>query len=235
MNDDGASKASLAATLAYAAFSGAWVVEDVAVAKGAAPQETPADLPVFSLPSGGPLSAIRELLGDCRRCRLHNGRTHIVFGVGNPEARLLFVGEGPGEEEDRRGEPFVGRAGQLLDKMIGAIGLSRREVYIANIVKCRPPENRNPATDEAKTCLPFLLEQIEAIDPAVICALGTVAAQTLLETTESISKLRGRPVQALGRTVVATFHPAFLLRSPERKREAWEDLKLVRELAARAG
>lgn len=225
---------SVEATLAWAALSGAWLAPG-----GSAPTreqaESPADLPILSSPSGGPLAAIREELGDCRRCRLHAGRTHIVFGVGNPEAAIMFVGEGPGEEEDRRGEPFVGRAGQLLDRMIAAIGYSRSDVYIANVVKCRPPQNRNPAEDEAATCMPFLREQIEAVSPAVICALGGVAAKALLSADEPISKLRGRPIDAFGRKVVPTFHPAFLLRSPEKKREAWADLKLVRELAERDG
>lgn len=231
---DGQGATSLETSLAYAMFSGAWVVAS-APSQAEAKGEAPSDLPIFSMPSGGPLSAIREQMGECQRCKLHHGRKHLVFGVGNPEARLMFVGEGPGEEEDRRGEPFVGRAGQLLDKMIAAIGYSRKEVYIANVVKCRPPENRAPTPDEMKTCKPFLLEQIEAVNPVVILALGSVAAQALLETDAPISKMRGKFVDALGRKVLPTFHPAYLLRSPEKKREAWIDLKLARDAVESAG
>jgi len=180
------------------------------------------------------LHTLREKIGDCRRCKLWMGRTNIVFGSGNPEARLLFVGEGPGEEEDRQGKPFVGRAGELLTKMIGAMGLGREEVYIANVVKCRPPRNRNPEADEICACKPFLEEQISVIDPEVICALGTFAAQTLLDTTFRISTLRGK-VHEKGRyRIVPTFHPAYLLRNPQDKRLAWEDLQLImRELGLR--
>lgn len=175
------------------------------------------------------LQSIRQELGECTRCKLHRQRTHIVFGSGNPEARLMFVGEGPGEEEDRQGEPFVGRAGQLLTKIIGSINLTRDEVYIANIIKCRPPGNRNPEPDEIRACEPFLIKQVEVIQPQIICALGTFAAQTLLETDEKISRLRGRFFSYRNARLIATFHPAFLLRNPERKRDVWEDMKMIRE------
>lgn len=173
------------------------------------------------------LTALRDKIGDCRRCKLWTGRTHIVFGTGDPGARLLFVGEGPGEEEDRQGKPFVGKAGELLTKMIGAMGLTREDVYIANVVKCRPPGNRNPEADEIEACRPFLEEQIAVIDPRVICALGTFAAQTLLDTTSRISALRGKVHEKGGHKIVPTFHPAYLLRNPQDKRLAWEDLQII--------
>lgn len=155
-----------------------------------------------------------------------------MFGVGSPGARLVFVGEGPGEEEDRRGEPFVGRAGKLLDRMLGAIGLDRSRAYIANVVKCRPPGNRTPLPDEAQACMPFLWGQLEAIGPAAVCALGACAAQNLLGTDTAISRLRGRVHRVRGIPVVPTFHPAYLLRNPAAKRQAWEDLKRLQALAS---
>jgi DNA polymerase len=173
------------------------------------------------------LAAIRDDLGDCRRCRLSQSRRRIVFGSGPAGARLMFIGEGPGEEEDRAGEPFVGPAGQLLDKIIQAIRLSRPEVYIANVVKCRPPGNRLPEPDEVRTCAPFLRRQIAALRPLFICTLGSCAAQTLLETAEPVSRLRGRFFEYQGIRVLPTFHPAYLLRRPEKKREVWEDMKLL--------
>jgi len=177
------------------------------------------------------LQAIREDLGDCQRCKLSPSRTQIVFGTGDPKADLMFVGEGPGQEEDRQGEPFVGRAGELLTKMISAMGLSRDRVYIANIIKCRPPQNRNPQPDEIAACSPFLERQIDAIRPKVICALGTFAAQTLLRSDKRISDLRGHFHDLKGVKVLPTFHPAYLLRSPEKKPQAWEDLqKIMAEL-----
>jgi uracil-DNA glycosylase len=177
------------------------------------------------------LTEIREDIGDCTRCKLcRQGRTQIVFGVGNPRAELMFVGEAPGFDEDQQGEPFVGRAGQLLTKIIEAIGLKREDVYIANVIKCRPPENRNPEPDEVASCEPFLFRQIDAIKPRVIVALGTFAAHALLKTTTPISRLRGHAYQYRGAQLIATFHPAFLLRSPERKRDTWEDMKKVRAL-----
>jgi len=181
---------------------------------------------------GVSLESIRHDIGDCTRCPLHAlGRRQIVFGVGNPNADLMFVGEAPGADEDVQGEPFVGRAGQLLTKIIEAIGLSRSDVYIANVIKCRPPGNRNPEPAEVATCKPFLMQQIDTIRPKVIVALGTFAAHALLDTDTPISRLRGR-VQPFrgGIKLVPTFHPAFLLRSPDRKRDVWEDMKLVRDL-----
>ncbi len=173
------------------------------------------------------LEEIRADLGDCRRCRLHRGRSRIVFGEGNPRAGLVFVGEGPGYEEDRSGRPFVGPAGRLLDKIIAAMKLDRSRVYICNIVKCRPPANRAPAQDEIDACLPFLKRQLAAISPEVICTLGSVAARTLLQTRSPISVLRGRFHQWMGIKLMPTFHPAYLLRNPERKREVWEDVKKI--------
>jgi DNA polymerase len=180
------------------------------------------------------LAGLRDDLGDCTRCVLHSlGRRHIVFGTGNPEAELMFVGEAPGADEDLQGEPFVGRAGQLLTKIIEAIGLSRADVYIANVLKCRPPGNRNPAPEEVSTCQPFLFRQIDIIQPRVIVALGTFAAHTLLATDAPISRLRGHVHDFRGGSkLVPTFHPAFLLRSPDRKRDVWEDMKKVRALLA---
>ena len=181
--------------------------------------------------SGEELAGVRAELGDCTRCKLHRlGRRQIVFGVGSPTADLMFVGEAPGRDEDIQGIPFVGRAGQLLTKIIGSIGLDRDEVYIANVIKCRPPENRNPEPDEVDTCEPFLFGQVDAIKPKVIVALGTFAARALLRTTDPISKLRGRLYEYRGAKLIPTFHPAFLLRSPERKRDVWEDMKKVRAL-----
>ena len=179
------------------------------------------------------LDAIREEIGDCTRCRLCSGRTHLVFGVGNPRARLMFVGEGPGHDEDRQGIPFVGRAGQLLNRIIEAMKMRREDVYIANIVKCRPPENRAPLPDESATCLPFLRRQIQAIRPRVVCALGAVAVGALLETTVSISRIRGEFRNLPdGTLVMPTFHPAYLLRNPEKKKEVWEDMKRILEVLA---
>lgn len=175
------------------------------------------------------LADIRQELGACTRCRLHKGRNHLVFGAGDPHARLVFVGEGPGREEDLQGKPFVGRAGELLTRIIEAIDLTREEVYIANIVKCRPPNNRDPRPDEIQTCLPFLLKQLEAIRPRIICCLGSFAAQTLLETDEKISALRGRFHPLHGAKLMPTYHPAFLLRNPHFKRAVWEDMKAIRE------
>lgn len=170
---------------------------------------------------------VRTDLGDCHRCRLSQGRSKIVFGDGDPKAQLVFVGEGPGFEEDQQGKPFVGPAGQLLTRIIEAINLTRSQVYICNIVKCRPPGNRNPEPEEINTCFPFLERQIAAIQPDFICALGTFAAQTLLRTTTPISRLRGRFHEYRGIRVLPTYHPAYLLRNPEKKREVWEDMKML--------
>ena len=177
------------------------------------------------------LAAVRAHLGDCTRCKLHGlGRRQIVFGVGNPDADLMFVGEAPGADEDVQGVPFVGRAGQLLTKIIEAIGLARGDVYIANVIKCRPPQNRNPEADEIDTCEPFLFQQIDVIKPKVIVALGTFATRALLRTLDPISRLRGKVFEYRGAKLIPTFHPAYLLRNPSSKREVWEDMKLVRTL-----
>jgi uracil-DNA glycosylase len=177
------------------------------------------------------LAAVRADIGDCTRCKLHTlGRTQVVFGVGNPDADLMFVGEAPGADEDVQGIPFVGRAGQLLTKIIEAIDLKREDVYIANVIKCRPPGNRNPEPDEVETCEPFLFRQIDIIKPKVIVALGKFGAQTLLRTLDPISRLRGRVYDYRGAKLIPTFHPAYLLRNPSSKREVWEDMKKVREL-----
>jgi len=190
----------------------------------------PAPVTVFANAADA-LVAIRTDIGDCTRCKLHTlGRTQIVFGVGNPDADLMFVGEAPGADEDIQGFPFVGRAGQLLTKIIEAIDLKREEVYIANVIKCRPPGNRNPEQDEVETCEPFLFRQIDVIKPKVIVALGKFGAQTLLRTLDPISRLRGRVFEYRGAKLVPTFHPAYLLRNPSSKREVWEDMKLVRSL-----
>ena len=178
------------------------------------------------------LAALRDDIGaDCSRCKLHTlGRRQVVFGVGNANADLMFVGEAPGADEDLQGEPFVGRAGQLLTKIIEAIGLSRSDVYIANVIKCRPPGNRNPEPDEVEQCEPFLFRQVDTIRPKVIVALGKFAAQCLLKTEEPISKLRGREFRYRDAILMPTFHPAYLLRNPSSKREVWEDMKRVRAI-----
>jgi uracil-DNA glycosylase len=183
------------------------------------------------LPAEQELVAIREDLGDCTRCKLCGlGRRQIVYGVGNPRADLMFVGEAPGRDEDIQGIPFVGRAGQKLTQIIEAIALKRDDVYIANVIKCRPPENRNPEPDEVEACERFLFRQIDVIKPKVIVALGTFAARSLLKTDAPISRLRGRVYDYRGAKLVPTFHPAYLLRNPSCRREVWEDMKKVRSL-----
>ena len=196
-------------------------------------------LPIISVPSGPTLfeaaermvgetlEDIRTDLGECTRCRLHKARTKLVFGVGNPKAELVFVGEGPGHDEDIQGEPFVGRAGKLLTQMIEAMSLRREDVYICNVVKCRPPENRLPDKDEIAVCSPFLLRQLAAIQPKVICCLGACSAQTLLATTQGISRFRGEWFDFRGSKLIATYHPAYLLRNPPAKSEVWKDLQKV--------
>lgn len=183
--------------------------------------------PAHQLDPPEALAGIRGEIGDCKRCRLHAERTHIVFGEGAPRARLVFVGEGPGFEEDQQGRPFVGRAGKLLDKMIESLGLQREEVYICNVVKCRPPNNRTPNPDEIDLCSRFLTQQLAAISPQTICALGSCAAQTLLGATTSVSRLRGRIHRWRGIPVICTFHPAYLLRNPSQKASSWQDLREV--------
>ncbi|MBN2358370.1 MAG: uracil-DNA glycosylase [Deltaproteobacteria bacterium] len=186
-----------------------------------APAPTPGD------DRGAALDSIRAEIGDCTRCQLHRRRHHIVFGQGDPAAELVFVGEGPGEDEDRQGIPFVGKAGELLTRMIGAMGLTRDQVYICNIVKCRPPNNRDPEPDEVAACEPFLRAQLAAIKPRVIVALGRCAAQTLLGVKVPISRLRGKWASYQGIPLMPTFHPAYLLRNAGGKRPVWEDLKEV--------
>jgi uracil-DNA glycosylase len=176
------------------------------------------------------LNDIALSLAECCRCRLHTGRTHLVFGEGAPDAELVFVGEGPGFDEDRQGRPFVGRAGKLLDKMILAIRLKREDVYICNAVKCRPPENRTPSVDEIEICSPFLFQQLEAIRPKVICALGLCAAQTLLGKAPSMGQLRRKTFQWRGIPLICTYHPAYLLRNPIQKCATWQDLLEVRRI-----
>ena len=179
------------------------------------------------------LDELRAEIGDCRLCKLCAGRTHIVFGVGNPHARLMFVGEGPGRDEDLQGEPFVGRAGQLLTDIITkGMGLKREDVYIANVVKCRPPENRNPEPDEVAACEPFLKKQIDLVRPEVIVGLGKFAVQTLLQSKTPISKLRGNWHRYHGIKLMPTFHPAYLLRNPADKKLVWQDIKkVIKELS----
>ena len=173
------------------------------------------------------LQRLRQEIGECGGCRLGETRRNLVFGVGDPEAQILFIGEAPGRDEDLQGEPFVGAAGQLLTKMIEAMGLRREEVYIANIIKCRPPQNRDPAPDELAACEQFLVRQVEIIAPRLIVAMGNHAAKALLRTDVGITRLRGRFHAYQGVALMPTFHPAYLLRNPEEKRHAWEDLKMV--------
>jgi uracil-DNA glycosylase len=173
------------------------------------------------------LAQLAAAVHDCRKCGLHRGRTQVVFGTGDPAAALVFVGEAPGHDEDVQGEPFVGSAGQLLNRIIAAIGLTREQVYMLNVIKCRPPQNRNPQPDEIAACWPILQAQLACIHPRIICALGTFAAQTLLQTEERISRLRGRFHRLGDIQVMPTYHPAFLLRNPQYKRAVWEDMQLV--------
>jgi len=185
----------------------------------AAPAAAPSERPT--------LAQVREELGDCRRCKLSQGRTNIVFGQGSPQARLMFVGEGPGAEEDAQGLPFVGEAGRLLNNMLNKLGLQREEVYIANVVKCRPPGNRDPEADEVAACLPFLRRQVESIRPRVLVALGRVAAHALLETNTPLTRLRGQ-WQHFGKVpLMPTFHPSYLLRFPRERHKTWEDMQRV--------
>ena len=212
-----------------------------AVAARRAPEPPPAPRPAaaFIPAAAGPslfeekiendsLERIRADIGpNCTRCKLHRARTNIVFGVGNPKAQLVFVGEGPGRDEDAQGEPFVGRAGKLLTQMIEAMGLRRPDVYICNVVKCRPPENRLPEPDEIATCSPYLFRQLGVTQPKVICCLGACSAQTMLQTTQGISKFRGEWFDCKGSKLIATYHPAYLLRNPAAKVEVWKDLQKV--------
>ena len=212
---------SLGEELAYFRDLG---VSDLYLGDGSAPALVPGSMP--------DLPALQSFIAGCPRCKLAGSRTNIVFGQGNPKADLMFVGEAPGRDEDEQGLAFVGRAGQLLTKIIEAMGRSREDVYIANVLKCRPPNNRNPERDEVASCKPFLHEQIRLISPRAIVTLGTFAAQALLETDEPISRMRGQWRTIRGVRVMPTFHPAFLLRSPERKKDVWEDMKIVRDYLA---
>jgi DNA polymerase len=191
----------------------------------AAPPEIAPAVPVAEHASA--LQLIRDEIGDCTRCPLHSGRHKLVFGDGDPNARLMFVGEGPGADEDAQGLPFVGRAGQLLNNMISAMGLKREEVYIANVVKCRPPSNRTPEPVEANTCSPFLFRQIDVVRPQVLVALGATAATYLLGARQPLASLRGRIHAYRGTNLIVTYHPAFLLRDPRQKKEAWADLQIA--------
>ena len=227
-------KAAGAPVVQDSLFGAPEVVEERPVSRRrGAEKRSPSQPPLASMEApaapdaASALQLIQEQIGDCRRCRLCERRTHIVFGVGNPQARLMFIGEGPGVDEDRQGEPFVGRAGQLLTRIIESMGLARPEVYIANVVKCRPPDNRTPLPDEVGTCSPFLFQQVAAIRPEVIVCLGTPAAQTVLGTREPISRLRGSFHESGGFRVMPTFHPAYLLRNPAAKKQVWEDMKKV--------
>jgi uracil-DNA glycosylase family 4 len=208
--------------------------QDKPIAKATVEDVLPSSLELFSLSDEAAgyadFAALKETALKCTSCVLANGRTHVVFGEGAPDAKLMFIGEGPGEQEDLKARPFVGRAGQLLDKMIAAMGYKREEVYIANIVKCRPPQNRAPLPEEAISCLPYLRAQISFIKPKIIVLLGAVAVKFLLQTNAGISQVRGKFLDYHGYTVMPTFHPAFLLRSPGKKKEAWEDLKKVMTL-----
>jgi uracil-DNA glycosylase len=206
------------------------------LAASAPPKPVPLPLPAAPAPSlfdaankiaDDTLLRIREDLGECTRCKLHKHRHTIVFGDGNPKAELVFVGEGPGADEDAQGLPFVGRAGKLLTQMIEAMGLQRKDVYICNVVKCRPPENRTPEEDEVSTCSPFLLRQLDVISPRVIVCLGAVAAKTLLKTNRGISQFRGQWLDYRSSKLMATYHPAYLLRNPNAKPEVWKDLQKV--------
>lgn len=201
-----------------------WGIEYV-YKKKSKPSEVKSSTACFKTPNS--LEAVREDIGDCIRCKLHKNRTNIVFGVGNPKAELMFIGEAPGADEDLKAEPFVGRAGQLLTKMIAAMGFSRNDVYIANIIKCRPPENRYPEDDEVEQCLPFLKQQIAVIKPKIIVSLGNLATQRLLQTKVGITSLHGTFKEFEGIPMMPTYHPAFLLRNPNMKKPCWEDLQKV--------
>jgi DNA polymerase len=197
---------------------------DEVVDVSTAPASTP--LPIIG-DKNAALNVIREEIGDCTRCRLSKARKNIVFGVGNIDADIMFIGEGPGADEDEQGEPFVGRAGQLLNNMITAMGIKREDVYIANVVKCRPPGNRTPERDECDTCGPFLMQQIETVKPKIVVALGAVAAKYLLGINDSMTNLRGRIYDFKDTKLAVTYHPAYLLRDPRQKAEAWKDLQMV--------
>ena len=225
MSDAAGVRKALASWVGYFGEIG---VRELSLREPAPPEPAPSEASPHD--SGALLAALRDEIGDCRRCKLCQERTNIVFGVGDPRAKLMFVGEGPGADEDAQGEPFVGRAGQKLNEMIRAIGLERKDVYIANVVKCRPPGNRDPELDEVATCSPFLFRQIEAIQPKVIVALGSPASKTLLDTKVGITTLRGRWGLFRGIPVMPTFHPAYLLRkyTAANRLAVFDDLKAAR-------
>jgi DNA polymerase len=229
LSDIGVSPEALRAAAYAAAVSGIAEGGEAAPDPGSVAPPRGA-LPDVEGPGAGRLTALREEIGDCQRCKLAGGRKSIVFGQGHPDADLMFVGEAPGADEDEQGLAFVGRAGQLLTKIIEAIGLTREEVFIANVIKCRPPRNRNPEPDEIRSCQPFLERQIESIRPKVLVGLGKFAGQWLLQTTEPISQIRGRVGDYQGIQVIPTYHPAYLLRTPSAKKEVWEDMKLAASL-----
>lgn len=215
----------LPVTLPLPVPAGAATPQALPLASAASPQVTPRPAePVVRL------AQLAASVRDCRNCRLHAGRTQVVFGTGDPTAALVFVGEAPGHDEDVQGEPFVGPAGQLLTRIIAAIGLTREQVYLLNVIKCRPPHNRNPQPDEVAACWPILQAQLACLQPRVICALGAFAAQTLLHTEEKISRLRGRFHMLGAIQVMPTYHPAFLLRNPQYKRAVWEDMQRIQDV-----
>jgi uracil-DNA glycosylase family 4 len=208
-----------------------WGPKSFRWARGGESVEAAEDVAQTTAQAFGTLEEVREYVGECVKCKLHKGRTHIVFGVGNPHAKLVFIGEGPGKDEDLQGEPFVGKAGQLLTDIIEkGMKLKRSDIYIANIVKCRPPDNRDPEEDEIAACEPYLLAQLGVIKPKIICALGKFAAQTLLKTKEPISKLRGNVFKYHDIILIPTFHPAYLLRNPADKALVWKDVKLIMKI-----
>lgn len=217
--------ADLPLALAPPVPAGAATPQALPSASAASPQVTPTPTaPALRL------AQLAAAVRDCRNCRLHAGRTQVVFGTGDPTAALVFVGEAPGHDEDAQGEPFVGPAGQLLTRIIAAIGLTREQVYLLNVIKCRPPHNRNPQPDEVAACRPILQAQLDCLQPRVICALGAFAAQTLLQTEEKISRLRGRFHMLGAIQVMPTYHPAFLLRNPQYKRAVWEDMQRIQDV-----
>jgi uracil-DNA glycosylase family 4 len=230
-------KAAAPAVAAVPSVATAPVVEDAPVAENAPAREPDDGVEVVAKAKTGKvgLQVVRDELGDCKRCKLAPSRTNLVFGVGNPDADLVFVGEAPGADEDAQGEPFVGKAGQLLTKMIEAMGYTRNDVYICNVLKCRPPGNRNPEPDEVASCEPFLKRQLAAIRPRMIVALGKFAAQCLLRDDTPITRLRGGFRSYEGIPLMPTLHPAYLLRDPSKKKLAWDDLKAVNAALARVG
>jgi len=213
--------------LSYLAIDGDEPRPELQLSPAAAAERSPA---AGEMQPSITLESVRNEIGDCLRCPLGKSRTHIVFGEGSPDAKLVFVGEAPGADEDAQGRPFVGRAGQLLTRIISAMGFARKDVYICNILKCRPPGNRNPKPDEIQACEPFLVKQLQAINPDVVCTLGTFASHTLLKTEVPITALRGRFHAYQGIKLMPTYHPAYLLRNPSAKKQVWEDVQVIMKL-----